>query len=956
MRLTLALIFALLLSASSALCDTRVQQFYDQGLTQYKHSNFTAAAELFEQGLALARLQNDTQAVFVFTGNLGVTYANLGQFKKVVGMNEQALALARKLKDAKSEAMILSNIGGAWDSMGDLEKAAENYRAALEIFRRLQDQKGILSNVGNLGILYDRYGDSATAITYYNESIKTAGEIKDIAGLANMLTNLGIANSHSGDHHAALVHYGQALEQYNALQDKKGISDVYLNLGIAYSNLGDHGAAIEYLNQAYEIKTVIGDKKGLADTIGSLGSVYERQGSNDKAIIQYRSALAMQSEMGVSTQMIQAKLGDAFIAAKEFGEAKEILEKLGDPVRLGRLELAQGRLENAAAYFETALKTNPDSRDPMFLFAANCGLGQALLGKNVVEAEGSLEKAVLYNEEQRETLNEQERSRFFAEKVYGFSRIVPYESMVELHCRNRESREAFTTSESLKARILSESLAGRYAAFRNLLPEAARADEDAANIGVRAIRKVLQYAHAANESSMYASLESQLKDVLDKRNCAISSLRKKYPDYAALAYPQPVKPSEVRLNNNEALIEFEVCQDKTCVFLLRKNDVTVTEVPLSREALKELVMQYHRSFEDINDYAALSRFDPALSEKLYKLLLAGAVKGLPEKTNLIIVPDEFLGLISFESLVCDVKGSRRMGEGKFGAFPLNVIYLADRFGVRYAQSATTFTMSRARPVETAKDDSVLVFCDPVFSSSDKRAGAVKSVPPEGAGNTAVYLKKMGSLKEWGNMGITGIKDKGAATAKYTGLFPRLEKTRQIMNVANTFFGLEHTTAYSGLQASEDQVHKCGIEKYKYLIFATHGILDSTIPWIKEPALVLSQVGNRFPDDGFLTMSEIMGMKIPAELAFLAACRSGVGEEVSGEGVMGLGRAFQYAGCQNTVISLWSVNEDATVQLISALLENIKDGQSPHEALISAKQKIRAQGYEHPFYWSAFVEY
>ncbi len=144
--------------------------------------------------------------------------------------------------------------------------------------------------------------------------------------------------------------------------------------------------------------------------------------------------------------------------------------------------------------------------------------------------------------------------------------------------------------------------------------------------------------------------------------------------------------------------------------------------------------------------------------------------------------------------------------------------------------------------------------------------------------------------------------------------------------------------------------------FSYIIFATHGILDNTVPWIREPALVLSQVGNKPPYDGFLTMSEIMGMKIPAKLALLLACRTGIGESVSGEGVMGLGRAFQFAGCGNTVMSLWLVNEDATVVLTTEMLKNLKGGMEPKLALKAAKDKMRRDGWEHPFYWSAFVIY
>ena len=145
-----------------------------------------------------------------------------------------------------------------------------------------------------------------------------------------------------------------------------------------------------------------------------------------------------------------------------------------------------------------------------------------------------------------------------------------------------------------------------------------------------------------------------------------------------------------------------------------------------------------------------------------------------------------------------------------------------------------------------------------------------------------------------------------------------------------------------------------LSRYRYLTFATHGILDRTVPYIKEPALVLTQVGNPEGYDGFLTMSEVMGLKLDAEVVALTACETGVGKNVSGEGVMGMGRAFQYAGAQNVLVSLWSVAETSATQLTSAFFKHLKEGNDPKEAIRLARNEIRRQGYEHPFYWASFI--
>ncbi|MBU0580034.1 MAG: CHAT domain-containing protein, partial [Candidatus Margulisbacteria bacterium] len=108
------------------------------------------------------------------------------------------------------------------------------------------------------------------------------------------------------------------------------------------------------------------------------------------------------------------------------------------------------------------------------------------------------------------------------------------------------------------------------------------------------------------------------------------------------------------------------------------------------------------------------------------------------------------------------------------------------------------------------------------------------------------------------------------------------------------------------------------------------------------------------DDGFLTMGEVMNMKLGAEIAVLSACKTGLGETVSGEGIMGMGRAFQYAGAKSVLMSLWSVEAASTNMMTEKFFEVLKQGKSNSEALKEARAYIRSQGYEHPFFWAPFI--
>ena len=107
-------------------------------------------------------------------------------------------------------------------------------------------------------------------------------------------------------------------------------------------------------------------------------------------------------------------------------------------------------------------------------------------------------------------------------------------------------------------------------------------------------------------------------------------------------------------------------------------------------------------------------------------------------------------------------------------------------------------------------------------------------------------------------------------------------------------------------------------------------------------------------DGYLRMSEVMGLRLNADLVALTACQTGVGNRVSGEGMMGMGRAFQYAGARSVLMSLWAVSEKASVMLVEEFFRNLKEGKGRLEALTTARSAIRKAGFDHPFYWAPFV--
>jgi CHAT domain-containing protein len=159
----------------------------------------------------------------------------------------------------------------------------------------------------------------------------------------------------------------------------------------------------------------------------------------------------------------------------------------------------------------------------------------------------------------------------------------------------------------------------------------------------------------------------------------------------------------------------------------------------------------------------------------------------------------------------------------------------------------------------------------------------------------------------------------------------------------------------GREATEGAVKAASesghLARYRYVHFAAHGILglaDSI-----QPALVLSLAGDQQGEDGFLTLGEVTGLKLNADLVVLSACQTGQGEIRNAEGVSSLARAFLYAGSRGVACTLWRVADEATADLIVDVYAGLKEGRPAADALRDAQLKMIADG-QAPLHWAPFI--
>jgi len=231
---------------------------------------------------------------------------------------------------------------------------------------------------------------------------------------------------------------------------------------------------------------------------------------------------------------------------------------------------------------------------------------------------------------------------------------------------------------------------------------------------------------------------------------------------------------------------------------------------------------------------------------------------------------------------------------------------------------------------------VAVFADPVLQADDARVGdARKSI---------VLVSNARS------------RSSQQVLPKDVGHLPRLFATRweaeeigRLVPPADRMMALD-------FRASRSTLERLDLSTYQILHFGTHAIVDLRRP--ERSGLVLSVVDERgHPIDGFIRAREIFEWRLKADLVVLSGCRTGLGREIRGEGLMALSRGFLAAGASRLVMSLWPVDDKATAELMAHFYRHMLGTErlTPSAALRTATLEMRRQPrWRAPYFWAGFL--
>jgi CHAT domain-containing protein len=458
---------------------------------------------------------------------------------------------------------------------------------------------------------------------------------------------------------------------------------------------------------------------------------------------------------------------------------------------------------------------------------------------------------------------------------------------------------------------------------------------------------------------------SELDDELEKLQVEFDQLenqiRTASPRYAALTSGQPLSLSEVQdkvLDDQTVLLEYSLGTDASYLWAITKGDARLYKLParatLDKQAtdlraqliparLQRRIVGIDVAADPTRGVGVASAAESAApfvsaSNTLYKTAVEPAAAVIGQK-RLLIIADGALNYIPFEALTTSASSA------DYSSLP----YLIKSNEIVYSPSASVLGAIRQHGNKPT-GRLMLVVADPVFNSNDARA--------RGAVTTAASAETRGLGIESAISDVTGQGAVASAeTAKMQGLpLARLAGTRteadQISSLAKS--SGSQADAWLDLNASEENLETRDISKYRVVHIATHGLLNAERPQFT--GVVLSLVGNK-SEDGFLRTDEVFNLKLGAPLVMLSACETGLGKEKRGEGVMGLTRAFMYAGAPTVGVSLWSVADKSTAELMSDFYRRLLGANSPSPSAAMREAQlamIAGKQYSAPFYWAPFV--
>ncbi|WP_445302489.1 CHAT domain-containing protein [Microcoleus sp. MON2_D5] len=898
------------------------------------------ALEYYNQSLPLIRVLGDRNREAHILKNIGLAYYDLGERQKGLEYYSQSLPLFREIGEGGWETTILEDLSRGYDDLGEKQKALEYYNQLLTLYRAKGDRTREAMILNSIGLVYSELGEKQKALEYYSQSLPLSRAIGNRIEEALALSHIGLVYSELGEKQKALEYYKQSASVFPTVDNpnRGTLNEAALiinNIAGVYSDLGEKQKALEYYSQSlsvfraisnrtaessriYQIYTVyqslptrrvVNDRYEEAFTLSNIGGVYLDLGENQKALEYYNQSLSL-FQAGGNRSGEAITLTNIGRVYDKLGEKQKALEYYSQSLPLSRI--VGNRSQEARTLYSMAYVKGAQG--------------------NLTEALNDIESSIKIIENLRTKIASPElRSSYFAtvQDYYEFYIAL----LMQLHKINPKSgydRKALEASERSRARSLLELLFESNANIREGISPDLLQQEKSLQQQLDVIEKQrLEAVSTPNPNAgKIAEIDQQRLALLELYQQLQTKIRTASPRYGALTQPQPLTLPEIQkqiLDENTILLQYALGKDRSYLWVVTSTGLTSYELPKQAD-----IETAARNFRDAVT-SPISRDIPQqvaeASANLGKLILQPTAGQLGNK-RLLIVPDGVLHYTPFPALTI----SQTPGQNT------NVPLIAEHEIITLPSASSLAILRQNYGDRKPPSQTLAILADPVFTPDDERIkGKITQATIEKleANNLGLNRSLRASNRQWPPERLAFTRQEAQTILT---LFPSAS-SRQIFD-----FDASRTTATDG-----------NLANYQIIHFATHGLANSKNPELS--GILMSMVddkGNLV--NGFLRLTDIFNLKLAANLVVLSACQSGMGQNVKGEGMVGLTRGFMYAGAQRVAVSLWSVDDEGTAVLMQKFYQQmLQQKLAPAAALRAAQiEMMQEEKWKSPYYWAAFT--
>lgn len=871
-----------------------------------KAESLQEALELYERALGLWREAGEPSGEARTLHMMGTAWSQRGDSLAEMECLRRVLDLAPGMDEPALEAAALQDLGNDYRRLGDAPKALDCFDRAAAIVRKIggaHAESAILASRGQVYLILGELQQALDAFSRSLELVRVSG-VRGVEAIA--LNNLAWVYQELGEWERASTLYDEALALFRSFPDSRNEAITLNNLGRIHRLKAEPSKALGFLERSLAQRRQIGDRYGEGVTLANLGAALADLGDSSRAVDHYRQALELQRA-----------------TANRLGEGSTLTS-------IAALQAQAGEPGAALATFEQALSLRLTIGDRRGEADTRYGIARVLRDQGrLSESRDSVAAALEIIESLRVNVESRElRASYLAsaQKYYELEIDV----LMQLHEHEPgkgTDLQALRTSEAARARSLLDLLAEANADLGEEGDGALRERERSLRRHlVSLLNRQVRLLAGKHTDAEAAKLAREVMDLSAEHEAALAQRRASSPRYAALTQPRILTAPEIQglLDGETLLVEYALGDERSYVWVVSKDEVWSWTLP-ARAAIEAAARELHGRLEE----------GPGATTD------AAVAAGVSRLSGLILAP--LAGRLGRKRLVF-------VGGGALQFVPLGLLevrgvpLVADHEVVNLPSASALAALRQNVAERGAAPRTLAVIADPVFERTDPRVR--RSVAGGRGSNEAPG-------GDGGPQHSRGWREAAAGGSLH---LPRLVFSRLEARAILALMPQAERRAFLDFEASRPFAVGPELPRYRLLHFATHGILNDARPELS--GVVLSLVDPQGRDqDGFLSTIDVFNLKIGADLVVLSACRSALGREVRGEGLVGLSRAFMYAGAPRIVASLWQVDDEATAELMKHFYENLLGPArlAPAAALRAAQLRMRRlRRWRQPHAWAGFV--